>query len=238
MKRVAFLILFFSVCSRVYGGQVCEAVLPHSLDTKRGKVGDHIVLKTALFTAPAESPITTLDASIVEVRPRVKRSGSILRIRVNNAVRKDGQELPVEARIVAVISESRVTESWEMPVIIADRFPRIPEDDQREPGERKLSEDQPHTSPLDSMTDIPTLHKVVCSEKRKKGTATCTNLLDARGTYGYKTATLQLADPASPTESMLTSKKNMSFRSGHRAGSESENNSLAFLTCLLRMPHV
>jgi hypothetical protein len=214
MKKVAFLILFFSVCSCAYGGQVCESVLPHLLDTKRSKVGDHIVLRTILFTAPAESPITTLDASIVEVRPRVKGSGSILRIRVNKAVRKDGHELPVEARIVAVISKSRVTESWEMPVIIADRFPRIPEDNQREPGERKLSEDQPHTSPLDSLPDAPILHRVVCPEKRQKGTVTCRNLLDARGTYGYKTATLQPADLGSPIESVLTSKKNMSFRSG------------------------
>lgn len=214
MKSMAFLILFFSVCSRAYGGQVCEAVLPRSLDTKTSKVGDHIVLRTALFTAPAESPITTLDASIIEVRPRVKGSSSILRIRVNKAVRKDGRELAVEARIVAVISESRVTESWEIPVVSADRFPRIPEDDQRQPGERKLSEDQPHTSPLDSLPDVPVLHRVVCPEKKKKGATTCTNLLDARGTYGYKTATLQAANPAAPSESVLSSNKNMSFRAG------------------------
>jgi hypothetical protein len=214
MKSTAFLILFFSVCSRVYGGQVCEAVLPHELDTKRSKVGDHIILRTTLFTALAESPITSLDASIVEVRPKVKGSSSILWIRVNKAMRKDGHELPVEARIVAVISKSRVTESWEILLIIADRFPRLPEDDQREPGERKLSEDKPHTSPLDSLPDVPILHRVVCPEKRKKGTATCLNLLDARGIYGYKAATLQPPDPALPTESVLTSEKNMSFRAG------------------------
>jgi hypothetical protein len=167
-------------------------------------------LRTALFTGPAESPITTLDASIVEVQPSMKGSSSILRIRVNKAVRSDGHEPLVEARIVAVISQSRVRERWVMPVIIADRFPRVPEDDQRESGERKLSEYQPHISPLDSVPDVPVLRRAVCSEK-KKG---CTNLLDARGTYGFKAATLQPTDPGSPTESALTSKKNMSFPAG------------------------
>lgn len=213
LKRVVFLILLFSVSSRAYCGQVCEAVLPRSLDTKSSKVGDHILLKTRLFTGPAESPITTLDASIVEVRPRVKGNSSILRIRVNKAMRLDGHELPVEARIVAVISQSRVTQRWDIPFIIADRFPRIPEDDERQPGERKLSEDQPHTSPLDLQPDFPVLHRLVCPEKKKKG-ATCTNVLDARGTYGYKAAVLEPADPAAPTESVLSSKKNMSFRAG------------------------
>lgn len=213
LKRVAFLILLFSVSSRAYCGKVCEAVLPRSLDTKRSKVGDHILLRTGLFTGPAESPITMLDASIVEVRPRVKGNSSILRIRVNKAVRLDGRELPVEARIVAVISQSSVKESWHIPVIIADRFPRMPEDDERQPGERKLSEDEPHTSPLDSQPDVPVLHRLVCPEKKKKGT-TCTNVLDARGTYGYKAAALEPADPAAPTESVLSSKKNMSFRAG------------------------
>lgn len=213
MRMVLFLILLFSVSPRLYGGQACEAVLLHSLDTKRSKVGDHILLRTGLFTGLAESPITTLDASIVEVRPRLKGSSSILRVRVNKAVRKDGHQLPVEARIVAVISQARVTESWDFPVIIADRFPRIPEDDQREPGERKLSEDQPHTSSLDSLPRVPVLHRLVCPEKKKKG-ARCTNLLDARGTFGYKSATLQPADPATPTESVLSSKKDMAFRAG------------------------
>ena len=208
---VAFLILLCSVTLPVYGGQVCEAVLPQSLETKQSKVGDHILLKTVLFTGPAESPITTLDASIVEVQPSVKGSTSILRIRVNKAVRSDGHEPLVEARIVAVISQSRVEELWVFPVIIADRLPRIPEDDQREPGERKLSEYQPHNSPLDSLPDVPVFRRVVCPEKKKEG---CTNLLDARGTYGFQAATLQPADPGWPTESMLTSKKNMSFPAG------------------------
>ena len=208
---VAFLILLFSVTLPVCRGQACEAVLPRSLETKGSKVGDHILLRTDLFTGPAESPITTLDASIVEVQPSVKGSGSILRIRLNKAVRSDGHEPLVEARIVAIISQSTVEERWVFPVIIADRFPRIPEDDQREPGERKLSEYQPHNSPLDSLPDVPVLDRVVCPKKKRIG---CTNLLDARGTYGFKAAILQPTDPGSPTESVLTSKKNMSFPAG------------------------
>jgi hypothetical protein len=60
---------------------------------------------------------------------------------------------------------------------------------------------------------FPVLYRLVCPEKKKKG-ATCRNVLDARGTYGYNAAALEPADPAAPTESVLSSKKNMPFRAG------------------------
>jgi hypothetical protein len=212
IRMLVFLILF-SINAHVCVGQLCESVLPQPLDTKKSKAGDHIRLRTALFTGLTQSPITMLDTSIVEVRPRVNGNSSILRIRVNKIVDKDGHEHPVEARIVAVISKARVTESWDMPIIIADRFPRMPADDQREPGERKLSESQPHSSPLDSVSDAPALRRLVCPEKKKKAVG-CVDVLDARGTYGYKGATLLPEDPAAPTESVLSSKKNMAFSAG------------------------
>jgi hypothetical protein len=195
------------------GKMVCEIVLPHSLEAKRIKSGDHIILRTNLITSSVGAPITTLDASIVEVQSGVN-GGSVLRIRVDKAVGKDGREIPVAARIVALVSQSSVSEGWQFPAIIVDRFPRTPEDDQRLPGEKKLSEDQPHTSPLDSMPNIPVHYKVVCLDKKKTSANPCTNLLDARGVYGYKKVTLEPADPASPTESVLTSKKNIQFTAG------------------------
>jgi hypothetical protein len=213
IRMLAFLMLLFSIGAHVCAGQLCESVLPQPLDTKKSKAGDHILLRTTLFTGLTQSPVTTLDTSIVEVRPRVNGSSAILRIRVNKVVDKEGHEHSVEARIVAVISKARVTESWDMPIIIADRFPRTPADDQREPGERKLSESQPHSSPVDSVPDAPALRRLVCPEKKKNAVA-CVNVVDARGTYGYKNATLLPADPAAPTESVLSSKKNMAFPAG------------------------
>src|SRR5271167_3083868 len=47
------------------GKQVCETILPRSVDAKRNKSGDHIILRTNLITSPTEEPITTLDAVIV-----------------------------------------------------------------------------------------------------------------------------------------------------------------------------
>ena len=176
------------------GKMVCEIVLPHSVDAKRIKSGDHIILRTNLITSSVEAPITTLDASIVEVQSGVN-GGSVLRIRIDKAVGKDGREIPVEARIVALVSQSSVSEGWQFPAIIVDRFPRTPEDDQRLPGEKELSEDQAHTSPLDSMPDIPVHYKIVCLDKKKKASADpCANLLDARGAYNYKKVTLEPAD--------------------------------------------
>ncbi len=193
---------------------VCEIVLSQSVDAKRAKSGDHIILRTNLVTGPTEEPITILDAAIVEVQSGVK-NGSVLRIRIDKAVRKDGREIPVGARIVALASQSSVTERWQFPGIIVDRFPRIPEDDQRLPGEKKLSEDQAHVSPLDSMPDFPVYSKVVCPNKKKNASANqCTNLLEARGVYGYKNVMLEPVNPASPAESMLTSKKNIAFHAG------------------------
>jgi hypothetical protein len=78
-----------------------------------------------------------------------------------------------------------------------------------------LSEDQRQTSPLDSVSALPVHYKVVCPKKEKKTSlAQCKNLLEARGVYGYKTVTLEPADPASPAESVLTSKKNILFHAG------------------------
>jgi hypothetical protein len=242
MNPITVLVLLFSTTSGVSSGQanqaqgneparlldtsscrdnfqsgeiVWETVLPRSVGTKRNKAGDHIPIRTNLVTSSAEEPITMLDAAIVEVQSRVKGSRSVLRVRIDKAVRKDGREIPVEGRIVALASQSSVTEGWQFPVIIVDRFPRIPEDDQRLPGERKLSEDQAHTSSLDSMADIPVHYRVVCLNEKKKASANlCTNLLEARGVYGYKKVTLEPVDPASPAESVLTSKKNMQFHAG------------------------
>jgi hypothetical protein len=78
-----------------------------------------------------------------------------------------------------------------------------------------LSEDQRQTSRLDSASALPVHYKVVCHKKEKKtSVAPCKNLLEARGVYGYKTVTLEPADPASATESVLTSKKNILFHAG------------------------
>jgi len=165
------------------GEMVCETVLPRSVGTKKNKTGDHILIPTYLVTSSAEEPITMLDAAIVEVQSRVN-DRSVLRIRIEKALRKDGREVTVEANIVALASQSGVTEGWRFPSIIVDRFPRIPEDDQRLPGERKLSEDQRQTSPLDSVSALPVHYKVVCPKKEKKTSVVpCKNLLEARGVY-------------------------------------------------------
>jgi hypothetical protein len=196
------------------GKVVCEIVLPRLVDAKKNKSGDHIILRTNLTTSTVEAPITTLDATITEFQSEAN-GDSVIRIRIDKAVRKDGREIPVEARIVALASQSSVTERWQFPATIIDRFPRTPEDDQRLPGEKKSSEDQGHTSPLDSMPDIPVRYRVVCLNKKTKASENpCTNLLEARGVYGYKNVTLEPLDPALPAESVLTSKKNIAFRAG------------------------
>jgi hypothetical protein len=196
------------------GKKVCEIVLARAVDAKVNKSGDHIILRTNLITSSAEEPITILDAVIVGAQSRAN-GGSVLRIRIDKGVRKDGREVPIEARIVLLASQSSVTERWQFPAIIADRFPRIPEDDERLPGERRLSEDQPHTSPLDSMAEIPVHYRVVCLNKKTKASANaCTNLLEARGVYGYDKLTLEPADAAAPAESVLSSKKNIALRTG------------------------
>ena len=51
------------------GKKVCETVLSRSVDAKRNKSSDHIILRTYLITSPAEEPITTLDAVIVGAQP-------------------------------------------------------------------------------------------------------------------------------------------------------------------------
>jgi len=196
------------------GEMVCETVLPRSVGTKRNQGGDRILMRTNFVTSSGAEPITVLDASIVEVQLGVKGRHA-LRIRIDKAVLKNGQEVPVEAKIVAVASQSSVVEWWGFPAIIADRFSRIPEDDERLPGEKKLSEDQRRTSPLDSIAELPVHYRVVCPKKQQKASVKpCTNLLEARGVYGYKAVTLEPSDPASPAESVLTSKKNILFDTG------------------------
>ena len=196
------------------GKKVCEIVLPRSVDAKRNKTGEHIILRTNLVTSATEEPITMLDAVIVEARSGANGS-SVLRIRIDKGVRKDGREIPVQARIVALASQSSVTEGWQFPVIIADRLPRIPEDDERLPGEKKLSEDRPHSSPLDSTAEIPVHYRVVCPNKKMKAsTNACTNLLEARGVYGYNKLTLEPVDASPPAESVFSSKKNIALVPG------------------------
>ena len=204
---VALVGLVLSVACSADGGQVYKAVLSQPLKTRGSKTGDHVLLTTVLLKGPTGSPIGQLDASIAEVQPSVKGRDSVLKININRSLTGDSSERMVEARVVAVIAQSMVKEWWGWPGVIADRYSHIPDDDRREPGETKLSESGPHTSPLDSQPDVPVFHTAVCLDKKNKG---CTDLTDARGIYGFKGATLQPV----PTESVLSSKKNMSFPAG------------------------
>ena len=193
-----------------------RAVLPLSVNTEKTKAGDHIPIRVAPFSCPGEPSIALLDTEVTYVQRAVKGSRSILRIRIGKALDKDGHELPVQVNVVALASQSTVTEHWEFPLIIADRFPRIPEDDERQPGERKLSEDdQRHTSPLDAIPDGPVLHTMVCEKKAAKGRqGSCTDLLEARGTYGYKRVRLESRAPTSTEDTVLSSDKNIRLSAG------------------------
>jgi hypothetical protein len=197
------------------GVTICRAVLPASLDTKRSKAGDHVFIKMALTVGPGEQPIAMLDAAIIDVQPAARGRRSLLRLRINSAIGKDRHELPVQVNVIALASQSAVTERWDVPVIIVDGFPRTPEDEQRLPGERKFSEDQRHTSPLDTIPNGPVLHTIVCDKKVKKAAGTtCMDLLDAHGVYGYKGVILEPRDDASSADSVLSSEKNIRLPAG------------------------
>lgn len=204
---MALVALLLSVANSADGGQVYKAVLSQPLKTRGSKTGDHVLLSTVLLKGPTDSPIGQLDASIAEVQPRVKGRDSVLKININRSLPGEDSRRIVEARVVAVIAQSMVKEWWGWPGVIADRYSHIPDDDRREPGETKLSESEPHTSPLDFQPDIPVLHTMVCLDKKNRG---CTDLTDVCGIYGFKGATLLPI----PTESVLSSKKNMSFPAG------------------------
>ena len=188
---------------------VCSALLPATVDTKRSKVGEHLFLKVDLAPGRGGRLTTTLDAAIMSVQPAMK-GRSQLRLRIDSAFGEDGRQFPVQANVLAMVSRSGVAEWWDYPLIIADRFPRIPEDDERLPGERKFSEDHRHTSPLDAMPDLPVHRIMICDRNAKKRAGNpCLDLLEARGIYGYKGVMLEPVDAASPSESVFSSKKNL-----------------------------
>jgi hypothetical protein len=172
-------------------------------------------IKMPPTAGPGKQPISMLDATIIEVQPAVRGRRSVLRLRINSAIDKDRHELPLQVNVIALASQSAVTERWDVPVIIGDRFPRTPEDDQRLPGERKFSEDERRTSPLDSLPDGPVLQTIVCDKKVKKATGNpCIGLLGAHGIYGYKGVMLEPRDAASPADSVLSSEKNLRLPAG------------------------
>jgi hypothetical protein len=195
------------------GGVTCVSGLWQALNAKKMKTGDHFTISTFLITNRGEAPITGLEATIISIQTGAK-SQTILKIRINKAVREDGGVVPIEGRIVAVVSESSVSEGWQYPLVIADRFPRIPEDDVRQPGERKYSEDERHSSPLDSTPSLPVYYRKACSEKRQHRMNACSDLLEAQGVYGYRNLVLAPVNAALPAESVLTSEKNIRLPKG------------------------
>jgi hypothetical protein len=195
-------------------GVTCFGALPRVLNAAKMKAGNHFTISTFLITNRGEPPITALDATIIAVQSGAK-SETILKIRIDKAARKDGGVVSIEGRIVAVASESSVSEGWRYPPFIVDRYPRIPEDDVRLPGERKYSEDERHSSPLDSTPDVPVHYRKVCTENRQQGRVNvCSDLLKAQGVYGYRNLVLGLVDPALLAESVLTSEKNIRLSKG------------------------
>jgi hypothetical protein len=196
------------------GGVTCVSGLRQALNAKKIKTGDHFTISTFLITNRGEAPITGLEATIVAVQSGAK-SQTEVKIRIDKAVRKDGGAVPIEGRIVAIVSESSISEGWQYPLVIADRYPRIPEDDVRKPGERKYSEDERHSSPLDSTPNVPVYYRKVCSEKRQHGSMNvCPDILEALGVYGYKGLVLGPVNAALPAESVLTSEKNIRLSKG------------------------
>jgi hypothetical protein len=251
MKVTVLIVLLLSAATGVSGGQVsqgpvgdlvrlldktscagnfqsgkvlCEIVLPRLVDARKSKSGEHILLPTYLTTSAAESPITTLDATITEVRSGVN-GDSLIRIRIDKAVRGDGREIPVAARIVAIASPSSFIERWQFTGVIEEPFPRIPEDDERLPGEQKLPED--YKPPPDPVPQNPVRYRrEICRDPAKKNSASqCTNSLEARGVYGYKKVTLEPMDSSLRVESALTSKRNIALRHGTVLVLEMENTS-------------
>jgi hypothetical protein len=239
MNPIAVLLAVFGVCGAGADGQVkqpapdqpwnrtsgcagsfqsgtmrCAVVLQHGLNAKKSKAGDQIRIRTEAVIDTGEGSIATLDATIVEVQTGAK-GGSVLRIRIAKGRRVNGQEVPLEARIVALVAPRNIAEAWQFPTIIVDRFPRIPQDDERLPGERKRSEDLPQTSPLDSWPETPVRYKTACSKPQETGLASgCTSLLEAKGVYGYKATTIEPSDPVTPADSVFASKKDMRFSAG------------------------
>jgi hypothetical protein len=196
------------------GGVTCVGRLPQALSAKKMKSGDHFTMSTVLITNRGEAPITELDATIIAVRSGAK-SQTEVKIRIDKAMHKDGGVIPIEGRIVAIVSEASISEGWQYPLVIADRYPRIPEDDVRKPGERTYSKDERHSSALDSTPNLPVYYSKVCSEKRQHGsTNVCTDILEARGVYGYKGLVLRPINAALPAESELTSEKNIRLSKG------------------------
>ncbi len=200
--------LFTHTCSTSQAGVVsCEAVLSAPMGTKASTAGDHITLGTYFVPQQAaEQPITRLEGTIVEVRTNVKGLAT-LRVQISKGVRKDRREFSVQARIVAVVSPSKVTEKWEFSPIIVDRYPVGSGGAQRQPGERTLSEDPHHVSVADSV-DSPVPHNVVCSDKGDK----CTDLSEVRGSMGYRTVKIEAG--SLPGESILTCDKDIFFPAG------------------------
>jgi hypothetical protein len=200
------------------GMTLCETSLENSVGTRKNVAGEHLWLR--IFSDPdaAERCVIMFRGTVVGIWSRSKdQPNSLLRIRIDRAVRKDGSDFPIEARIVALASQSSVKDEWIPTGIVADRFPRIPEDDQRRPGERKLSGNLCRSSPLDSVAGLPIDDKVVCNENRKKASQqnACPGLITARGVFGYKALKLEPARPDSPAESVLSSSSsNISFEAG------------------------
>jgi len=196
------------------GGVTCVGPLLQALNANKMKTGDHFTISTFLITDRGEAPIIGLEATIIAVQSGAK-SQTEVKIRIDKAVRKDGGAVPIEGKIVAIVSESSISQGWQYPVVIADRYPRIPEDDVRKPGERKYSEDERRSSPLDSTPSLSVYYRTVCSEKRQHGSMNvCTDILEALGVYGYKGLVLGPVNAALPGESELTSEKNIRLSKG------------------------
>jgi hypothetical protein len=177
------------------------------MGTKRSRAGDQIVLTTYFAPEAAEQPITRLEETIVGVQTTVK-GVSTLRVQIRKGARKDGHEVSVQARIVAVVSPSNVTEKWGSSPIVVDRFPVSSDGDQRQPGERTLSEDPHHVSVADSVSGFPVAYNVVCSDKAKK----CADLSEVRGSFGCRAVKLEAG--TLPGESILSCNKDMFFPAG------------------------
>jgi hypothetical protein len=188
---------------------LCAAVLPLSVNAKNSKTGDAVLIKLGTMAGVGEQLVAQLDASVVEARPAANGLRSVLRIRIQKVLDKQGHQIPVQARIVAVVSPSAITQRWAPPPYIAERFPHSPSDEERLPGERKYSEEERHTSPLDSSPDFPVPSIQICHQKDP-----CVDLPEAKGIYGYEGVTLEPPDAASPVDSVFNANKTIKLFAG------------------------
>lgn len=202
---------------------VCVAILQGAVRSDKAARDQSVLFATRFSLKERLDGITYLHGNIVSRQNgQSAENRKSLAFRFDKMTLGDGKEFNVKADVLAVIAPKNIVDqSWNYPLIVADKYPRDPETDIRLPGETKVEYLPPRRNQDTDLLRLASFFSDPCvrdqRQSHSKISPPCTGVMETNGVIGYKNAFIELepgADGKEIISQIRTSQKTLKLEAG------------------------